>query len=245
MPAAPYPPGLGAHDSAPSAVGEARSLGAVPAGLARRGLAFAIDLLIGAVVSSPAIVGAALLAVHGPQWSPWPFWLVVIGVVLLSITQLVNTLTHGLAGVTAGKATLGIRSISAVTLAKPGFWRIVLRSLVLAASCLVPVVGPLLMFLSGALDPAKAGRSLLDRVGGCWAITVRGGLNPLDSAELLAARRQRDLSTIVTTEPTVPLGTWSGAGVYWNPAGRSDAGVVGYAGALAGWQQPGPREGGA
>jgi uncharacterized RDD family membrane protein YckC len=227
----------------PSALEEARELGAKPAGLGRRALAFSIDVVIGAVLLSPAIVGAVLMAVNGPAWSAWPFWLIVIGSALVWIYQLVNVIVHGLRGATAGKAALGVRSISSATLEKPGFWRIVLRSLVLSASFIIPILGPLAMFLSGPLDPAKASRSLLDRVGRCWAINVRSGLNPLDKPALLAARRQRDLSGIVTGEPLVPLGTWSGAGVYWNPAGRSDAGVVGFAGALAGWENGRPEAG--
>lgn len=227
----------------PSALEEARILGAKPAGLGRRALGFAIDVAIGIALFSPAIVGAVLMIVNGPEWSPWPFWLIVIGSVLVWIYQLVNVITHGLRGVTAGRAALGVRSISSATLEKPGFWRIVLRSLVLSASFIAPIFGPLAMFLSGPLDPAKAGRSLLDRVGRCWVIDARSGLNPLDKPALLAARRRRDLSGIVTGEALVPLGTWSGAGVYWDPAGRSDAGVVGFAGALAGWENGRPEAG--
>ena len=221
--------------SAAQPLGEALGLGARPAGLGRRGGAFAVDLLIAGVLGSPAIVGAALLAAHGPDWSPWPFWLIVIGAALLIVILLVNLLTHGLRCLTIGKAVCGIRSVSSTTLERPGFWRIVLRSLVLGASSLVPIVGPLVLFLTGPLDPARAGRSVLDRVGRCWALDIRSGLNPLDSAALLAARRQRDLAGVATDEALVPLGTWSG-GYQWSPSGRSHAGVVGFAGTLAGWE---------
>lgn len=224
------------------AIHEMRGLGVRPASLAGRGVAFTIDLLIAGCLFSPTVVGAVLMIAHGPTWSIWPFWLIVIGAVLLGVNVLVNTLMHGLRGVTAGKAALGIRSISSETLQKPGFWRIVLRSLVLGASNLVPVIGPLLMFLSGPLDPARAGRSLLDRVGRCWAVDIRKGLNPLDRAALLAARRERDFSGLVTAETLVPLGTWSGAAT-WSPSTRSPAGVVGFAGTLAGWEHSNPEAG--
>ena len=84
-------------------------------------------------------------------------------------------------GVTLGKASFGIRSVNVATFGAAGFWRVVLRALVLWAGQLVlPFVGPALLFASSAWDPERRGRSWLDRVGRCYAIDVRHGLNPLD-----------------------------------------------------------------
>src|SRR5690606_8732450 len=85
---------------------EARELGAQPAGLGRRALACAFDLVLGFILAAPAIIGAALMLGNPDVAWPWPIVLIIGGAVLLAIYQLTHTLTHGLRGVTAGKAVL-------------------------------------------------------------------------------------------------------------------------------------------
>lgn len=150
----------------------------MPARLSTRALAFAIDIVIGLILFSPAIVGLVLLVEGHPANWPWPMLLLVIGAALLTVFQFVNVRTHGLKGLTAGKVMLGLRSVSVREQRRPGFWRIVLRTILLGVSMTVPIPGPVLMFVSSLWDPLQAGRSWLDRAAGCWVINIRAGLNP-------------------------------------------------------------------
>lgn len=235
----PAPVPTAATDPAPqlAALAEALDLGSQAAGLGKRALAFTIDLIFGALIATPALIGAALILTNPNGAWPWPVVLTIGGAVLLAIYQLVHVLTHGLRGVTAGKAILRLRSVSTVSQRPPGFWRIMLRSFVLSVSCIIPIVGPLMFFLSSYWDPLTQQRSWLDRAGRCWVIDTRAGLNPLDEPRLLAARRERDLGGVVTTEHLVALGSSAPAeNLRQVLQPRSHAGVVGFAGALAGWE---------
>lgn len=234
---APVPAPAPASAPQLAALHEARELGAQAAGLGKRALAFTIDVIFGALIATPAIIGAALILANPDGAWPWPVLLTIGGAVLLAIYQLVHVLTHGLCGVTAGKAILRLRSISTVSQRPPGFWRIMLRSFVLSVSCIIPLVGPLMFFLSSYWDPLTLRRSWLDRAGRCWVIDTRTGLNPLDEPSLFAARRARDLGGVVTTERLVSLGSSAPAeNLRQVLRPRSHAGVVGFAGALAGWE---------
>lgn len=178
-----------APDRAPAPANSdiAEQLGIRPAPVPARATAFLIDVLAWSALISPAGVGLWLALTVGPGF--WAVALIAAGAALSALFCLVQLILHGRRGVTLGKAAMRLRSVSLPGLAQPGFWRIVLRALVLSVSQVVPVVGPLLLFLSGYWDPTGRGRSLLDRVGACWLIDVRGGLDPTDANALRRARR--------------------------------------------------------
>lgn len=226
-------PALDAADDANPAY--AARLGIVPAGSGLRALAFAIDAAIWTALASPAVVGALMLAAGDA--SIVPVILVVAGAALPAVFALVQLITHGRRGVTTGKAALRLRSISASTLGAPGFWRVVLRALVLWASGIVPIVGPALMFASGLWDPERRGRSILDRVGGCWVIDARAGLDPFDAKALRHARRAARGRPDESEElPSMATGADARTALRI-PDARSRAGVVGPGSTGAQWQR--------
>lgn len=213
----------------------AARLGIVPAGTGYRSLAFAIDFAIWIVLAAPAAMGAVMMM--GGDTSALPWILVLAGVVLSGLFVLLQLITHGRRGVTAGKAALRLRSVSATDLGRPGFWRIVLRALVLWASTLVLiVVGPALLFASGLWDPQRRGRSILDRVGRCWLIDARAGLDPFDAKALRHARRAlRDRADDGEDLPSMASGAAPESALRI-PDARSRAGVVGPGGTGAQWE---------
>jgi hypothetical protein len=220
------------HDADPAV---AVRLGIVPAGAGYRSLAFAIDLAIWLLLAAPAVMGAVMI-VTGDR-TVLPVILVLAGTALSALFGLVQLITHGLRGVTAGKAALRLRSVSASDLGRPGFWRVVLRVLVLWASTFVLlVVGPALLFASGLWDPQRRGRSILDRIGGCWLIDARAGLDPFDAKALRHARRAlRDRADDTEDLPSMASGAPESA-LLRIPDARSRAGVVGPGGTGAQWE---------
>lgn len=214
--------------------GPAARLGLVPAGTGYRSLAFAIDLSIWLLLISPLAVGAIMLV--GGDASGVPLLLIGIGWALSAVFGLVQLISHGARGVTVGKAALRLRSISAVDYGRPGFWRVVLRVLVLWASTLVLiVVGPAVLFASSLWDPQRRGRSILDRIGGCWVIDARAGLDPFDAKALRHARRaMRGRPDDGEGLPSMASGVDPDRALRI-PDTRSRAGVVGPGGTGAQW----------
>src|SRR5690349_5621017 len=137
----------------------AARLGLRPAPTGRRAAAFALDAAAYVLAASPAIVGAVLLAntIVGsdaatgldPSSLVLPLVLVAVGQVLVAAFGITQLALHGRRGVTLGKRALGLRSVQVADFGRAGFWRVVLRVLVLWASQVVlPLVGPALMFAS-------------------------------------------------------------------------------------------------
>lgn len=238
----------------------AAALGLLPAPSGRRSAAFAIDAALWALASAPAIIGWAQLVpvVLASGWQAGaadiaalagPLGLVAVGQVLVAALGITQLALHGRRGVTIGKASLGLRSVNVATFARPGFWRVVLRALVLwAAQAVLPLVGPALCFASGLWDPEGRGRSRLDRIGRCWVVDARHGLDPFDAKALRHARRQAE-SVPLAERPTLPsLATDRGLDEStFIPAARSSSGVVAApapsapgaaSGATAAWSPP-------
>lgn len=194
----------------------AAGLGIVPAPTARRSLAFALDAVVWCVLALPMVFGLSQLvgvslrasesaSAPGLNDLLMPLILTAIGQLLLSIFGVVQLVLHGRKGVTLGKASFGIRSVNVATFERPGFWRIVLRALVLwGAQVVLALVGPALFFASGLWEPERRGRSWLDRVGRCWAIDARHGLDPFDGKALRHARRAADASNAVAEPNRLP-----------------------------------------
>ncbi|WP_022893904.1 RDD family protein [Agromyces subbeticus] len=217
----------------------AERLGLVPAPRGRRSAAFALDALIWLVLAAPGAVGVAQLAggvisATGDVAAVFtadmtlPLVLTAVSQGALFVFGLVQIILHGRMSMTIGKAAFGIRSVGVAEFGAPGFWRIVLRTLVLWASqVLIPVIGPAVLFASSTWDPEARGRSWLDRIGRCFAIDIRSGLNPLDPRALRHARRAMDapVSEALPTLPSLASGQTQVESLFI-PATRSSSGVV-------------------
>lgn len=147
--------------TAAASVDIAEELGIRPASPGVRSLAFVIDLLVWLLLASPAAVGLWLFLHHG--LGRWQIVLLAGGSVLVSAFCVVQIALHGRRGVTLGKAAMKLRSVSMPGLSRPGFWRIVLRSLVLSVSNVIPIAGPVLLFSSSYWDSSGRRRSMLDK----------------------------------------------------------------------------------
>jgi len=228
-------PPLPAQDSARNLGPEdAAALGIVSAAPGIRSLAFTIDLAIWLLLASPAVVGAVMLAMGDTSFVG--VLLVIIGTALPLLFGLLQLMLHGRRGVTAGKASMRLRSIAVDGLGPVGFWRVVLRALVLWASGIVPLVGPALMFASGLWDPQARGRSILDRVGGCWVIDARAGLDPFDAKALRHARRAAAGRPEQSEDLPSMASDADAATALRIPGARSRAGVVGPGSTGAQWE---------
>lgn len=223
--------------------GYARSLGLVAAPAARRSLAFTIDTAAVLLVSLPitlgtlplwlATVDASSLGAPASLLRSADFVaglvLYAIGQGLVSILLLVQLLLHGLRGATLGKAATGIRSVNVAGFTRPGFWRVVLRALVLwLALAVIPVIGAIPFLLSPLWDRERRGRGWLDRLGRNWLVDTRHGLNPLDAKALRHARKQATSAPPPATTPLPSLSTsTNGAVSPFVPRDRSSSGVIG------------------
>lgn len=182
---------------------DAERLGLVAAAPGVRTWAFLIDALVVVLLASPAAVG--LLVDLG--WVST--LLVIIGAGLPTVFCVIQLALHGRRGVTVGKASMRLRSVRLDDYGRPGFWRVVLRAVVLTASNVIPVIGPLVLLTSNLWHPR--GRSVLDRVAGCWLLDVRAGIDPFDETAMRRARRAleeplRDVSEHLPSLATVAAG---------------------------------------
>jgi uncharacterized RDD family membrane protein YckC len=230
-------PGLRPDGRPDPAYAEALGLRAAPAG--RRSAAFALDAAAWVLASVPALIGWAQLVpvvlASGGQVEAadvaalaGPLVLVAVGQVLVAALGITQLALHGRRGVTIGKASFGLRSVEVATFARPGFWRVTLRALVLwAAQVVLPVAGPALCFASGLWDAEARGRSWLDRIGRCWVVDARHGLDPFDAKALRHARRQAEASPFAERPSLPSLATDRGVDERtFIPAARSSSGVV-------------------
>ena len=226
----------------------AASLGLVPAPLGRRAAATAVEVAIVLILLLPLLIGA-LPALIRLAASPDPqraladsggLILIIVCViaswVFTTAFIVVQMVLHGRRGVTVGKALFGIRSINVRTLERPGFWRgEVVRYLVMWASFIVPLIGPLLVIaLSPLFDPERRGRGWPDLAGATWFVDVRNGLNPYDAKRMRIARKtaatnlqdeRPALPSLATPATAETSGT--NASALYIPIARSSGGVLG------------------
>ena len=196
----------------------AEQLGVRPAKLWVRSLAFLIDAIIWALLVSPAAIATWLYLEQGLSFAA--LILLIVGASLPAMFCVVQIVLHGRRGVTVGKAAMKLRSVSLPGLSRPGFWRIVLRSLLLTFSNLLPIMGPVLLFSSSYWDASGRNRSLLDRAASCWLIDVSEGIDPTNRNVLRRARRSYDAQFRDISEPLPKLSYLSA---------RSAASVIGAA----------------
>lgn len=219
----------------------AAALGLVPAPFGRRALAFAIDIAIWLILQLPLWLGAIplLLKLATGAISPYGFVnhpdfvlaviMAAVSVALSLVYVVVQWMLHGLKGITIGKAVTGIRSVNVMTLERPGVWAVLLRYVIVAASGILPAVGPALVLLSPTFDLERRGRGWHDRIGKVWLVDVRHGLNPYDEKRMRVARKtvkaepapeRVELPSLAT--PRDPV-----AQPEYRPGSRISAGVVG------------------
>ncbi|MCW4458978.1 RDD family protein [Microbacterium sp. MPKO10] len=215
----------------------ADQLGVVAASAGRRSMAYLMDIVCYLIVASPGFTAAWFLIADANWARPGievltkqPNFLllsiVMLGGMLLGwIFILVEVGLHGLKGVTIGRALAGIRSVSVVKMRKPGFWRIVLRTLILqAANVVLPLLGPA-VFLSSSLWSDR-GIGWLDRVSKSRVIDIRLGLNPMDLKALRRAERRIARPERVV-ETDLPALDSAAADSHFAPGERSRLSVVG------------------
>jgi len=231
-------PTAGLRDDGTPDQAYAAGIGLRPAGAGRRSAAFAIDAAAWVLLASPAVIGVVLALPSITAFaSPKPatvldalagsLVLVLVGQGLTIVFGLVQLLLHGRRGITLGKAVMGLRSVNVATFARRGFWRIVLRALVLQLSTAAfVVVGPAVLFASGLWDPERRGRSWLDRLAGAWVVDARSALDPFDVKAMRHARKAYEAPEPVEAVPLPSLATVGGAPTAFVPVQRSNSGVV-------------------
>lgn len=215
----------------------ADELGVVEASAGRRSMAYVMDIICYLIVASPGFTAAWFL-IAGANWArpgievltKQPDFLllsiVMLGGMLLGwIFIIVEVGLHGLKGLTIGRALAGIRSVSVVKMRKPGFWRIVLRTLILqAANVVLPLLGPAVLFSSSLWSDRGIG--WLDRVSKSRVIDIRLGLNPMDLKALRRAERRIARPERVV-ETDLPALDSTAADSHFAPGERSRLSVVG------------------
>lgn len=221
----------------------AAALGLIPAPFGRRSLAVAIDLAAYVLVQIPfwAFAFPLLLmflrseiTLYGLVQHPhFLFAVIMAGVSTLLMLALLITqgAFHGRMGVTIGKAFTGIRGINAKLLGRPGFWRMVLRTLIVGASGILPLIGPALFFLSALRDPEKRGRAWHDHASQVWLIDVRNGLDPYDAKRMRIARKVVKVEIAPQALELPSLASVEGGGIQpgYRPAHSVSASVLGAA----------------
>ncbi|QLD11346.1 RDD family protein [Microbacterium oleivorans] len=221
----------------------AASLGLIRAPFGRRVLATIIEALVLLLVQTPMLV-VVLPALLTVALDPDPVaalagrddivLLIVLGAVSWALSTafvLVQLILLGRRGVTLGKAFTGLRAVNVRTLERPGFWRgAVVRYLVLCASLVVPLVGPLLVIaLSPLFDRDRRGRSWPDLAAAIWLVDVRRGLHPYDEKRMRIARKtvSTDLLDVKTELPSLATPRVSSGSEAYVPLARNKGGVLG------------------
>lgn len=221
----------------------AAALGLVSAPIGRRMLATFCEALFVVILQLPLLIGAlpALISLVG---SPTPIddlfgrgdavWIIVFAGVPYALTTvfiIVQLVLLGRGGVTLGKALTGLRAVNVATLERPKFWRgAVVRYLVLSASFLLPLIGPLLVIaLSPLFDPQRRRRGWPDLAAAMWIVDIKKGLNPYDAKRMRIARKTvaTDLKDEKASLPSLATPVSAPTSDVYIPVARNRGGVVG------------------
>ncbi|WP_106816744.1 RDD family protein [Microbacterium timonense] len=219
----------------------AASLGLVPAPFGRRALSTTLEVLVYLALQLPLLLGAlpglVTLSTTGSAGAVTGGALVVMlicagaSALLTTAYIVVQLVLLGRRGVTLGKAVTGLRTVNVRTLERPGFWRGgVVRALVLWASFVVPVIGPLLVIaLSPFFDPERRGRGWPDLAAATWCVDVRNGLHPYDAKRMRIARKTvaTDLEDVRSELPSLATPVDERGPSAYIPTTRNSGGVLG------------------
>ncbi|CAH0123090.1 RDD family protein [Microbacterium sp. Bi121] len=221
----------------------AAALGMLSAPLGRRALALVIDVAVWLVLQLPLWLGTVPLLLKLATGSISPYGLVnhpsfilaivtaAATVVLTLVVSIVQLVMHGRGGRTIGKGSLGIRSVNVRTLGRPGVGWVLLRYLLMGASGIVPLIGPVLLLASPTFDPERRGRGLHDKATHVWLVDVRKGLNPYDDKRMRVARKLVKAEPAPERSSLPSLATPQDPAVapQYRPGSRVSAGVIGIA----------------
>ncbi|MEJ1089538.1 RDD family protein [Microbacterium sp. Mu-80] len=221
----------------------AAALGLLSAPLGRRALAMTIDMAVLLALQLPFWLGAVALllkfgtgtiSVYGLVNHPGFVLAIVTTAVTLVLTlvySIVQWILHGRRGVTLGKNITGIRTVNVRTLERPKVGAVLLRFLIVGASGIVPLIGPVLFLSSPAFDPARRRRGWHDLATGTWLVDVKQGLNPFDEKRMRVARKMVVAEPVAERAELPSLATPVGPGAQpsYRPGNRVSAGVLGVA----------------
>lgn len=221
----------------------AAALGLLRAPFGRRALAVTIDVVIWLILQLPLWLGSVplLLKLTSGAISPYGFLNhpdFVFAVVMASVSTLlslillvVQLILHGVKGRTIGKSFMGLRSVDVRTLERPRVGPVLLRFLIVAASGIVPLLGPAVILASPTFDPEGRGRGLHDKASRIWLVDVRLGLNPYDEKRMRVARKmvKAEPTPERSALPSLATPVDPGAQPEYRPGSRVSAGVLGVA----------------
>ena len=141
-------------------------------------------------VLAVAGAGAVMLPTILADDAEWPLGLVVAAGV--AAAYLIGLLCwEGMTGKTPGHLVLQLRTTGRDGLA-PGLGASLLRGVVLAASWVVPVVGPVLMLVSNLWDRDDQRRGWHDKAAGTLVVDVGAGRDPLSTGGLFGSAADPD-----------------------------------------------------
>lgn len=163
--------------------------GALPAPLARRFLAFVLDVvawvLCGGAFVAVGVVQAVGRGDAGEGLAP----LTLVGSAMLLVLGLGQWWALGRAGWTLGRRLVGVRCVRLEDGGVPGLGRALLRQVVVGVAWSVPVLGPALLHTSPLTDVRRRGWQ--DRAAGLLQVDVVTGVDPTTAA--VASRRLDDV----------------------------------------------------
>ncbi|WP_162616511.1 RDD family protein [Xylanimonas allomyrinae] len=169
----------GRSGSGPDGAGGAAGEGCPTAGVGRRVAASVLDLLAVAmptwlmllvgVVRAPGGFDAAGPVALVAAAQPW-----AVGAGVWSLAAGIGLCWwEGATGAAVGGRVLGVRAVDREHAAPLGFWRALVRALVVAAGSVVPVLGTLLVLLSPLFDGGGRGQGWHDKAAGAVVLRVR------------------------------------------------------------------------
>lgn len=188
--------------NAPLTAERATTLGLQRAPIGRRIAATVIDAVPALLLSLPLVIG--LVQLSGGEIEILPIILAAAGVLLVAVYGIVQLATNGRRGQTLGKQAMGLRLVRADTLGRIGFWRAVLRVIVIGASGIIPVLGTAAMLASPLWDRERRGRGLHDYATKAWLVDSRV-LDPFDERAMEDAKRR---GAAVTLGPVASAPAW-------------------------------------
>ncbi|WP_372595043.1 RDD family protein [Actinotalea sp.] len=152
--------------------------GSVPATVRRRLVTLLIDGVAALVLGGGLLVGGL-----AGQWRPDgtlgpPTAVTLVGAVVLLLFAITQWALLGTTGRTVGGLLTSQRVVDQDSAGPIGLRRALLRCLVVLLSCVVPVLGPVLLVSSSAWDPRRRRRAWHDRIAGTVVLDLVVGLDP-------------------------------------------------------------------
>ncbi|MFV0375577.1 RDD family protein [Microbacterium sp.] len=188
--------------------------GAVPgmttAPYATRAVATLIEVAAVAVLAAPILIPVRRVLVAAASGDPmtrtefvWLLPVVFVSAVPVVSFLLVQLLFVAWRGVSLGRAITGLRVVNVHTLGPPGGWPAAVRFLVVAASFLVPVLGPLVVVMLSPLR-SRRGRGWPDRAAQTWVVELRDTGSAAPQMPDARARPDGDANRVASCDALPP-----------------------------------------